>query len=131
MTSRLSQANQYRLSVEVRGEGSLTWQPPRSRRLKLGGRDSAYGIFVQSCERVISRHRHLDEKTIHIHRCKSIQNIFSILLNIMFHAPIGRFSVRINLLFYLFFYRRPIQQLFSFSYRPFVVNTFSTGLVGY
>ena len=41
----------------------------------------------------------------------------------------AKISVRINLLFYLFFHRRPIQQLFI-SCRPFVVNTFSTDFVG-
>ena len=42
-----------------------------------------------------------------------------------------KISVTINLLFYLFFHRRPIQHLLFLSCRYFVVNTtFSTGLEG-
>ena len=58
---------------------------------------------------------------------------FSILLNIMFHAQIGKISVRINLLFYLFFTVVPFNTFVFLFYRPFVVNTtFSTtkGLQG-
>ena len=36
----------------------------------------------------------------------------SILLNIIFLCTDGKISVRINLLFYLFFHRRPIQHLY-------------------
>ena len=51
----------------------------------------------------------------------------SMLLNIMFHALMGRFHLE---LFYLFFHRRPTHKLWFLSCRPFVVNaTFSTGLV--
>ena len=52
-----------------------------------------------------------------------------ILLNIMFHALMGRFHLE---LFYLFFHRRPTHKLCFLSCRPFVIiATFSTGLVVY
>ena len=49
----------------------------------------------------------------------------------MFHAPMGRFQLELIYCFTFIFHRRPIQHLYVFSCRPFVVNkTFSTGLVG-
>ena len=62
-------------------------------------------------------------------KCFYWLNILKLLLNITFYLPMVKISFRVNLLFDLFFHRRPIQQLFL-SCRPFVVNTFSTGLVG-
>ena len=57
--------------------------------------------------------------------------IYHTLLTFKYHVSCtdGKISVRIDLLFYLFFHRHPIQVVFL-SCRPFVVNTtFSTGLV--
>ena len=59
----------------------------------------------------------------------------SFILNYIFKYHVsctdGKISVRINLLFCLFFHRCPIQQLCVSFLRPFVVNTtFSTGIVG-
>ena len=59
----------------------------------------------------------------------SIRQTISILLYIMFHALMGKISVRTIYFYYLFFHRHPTQQLCSLSCRPFVVNaTFSTYL---
>ena len=55
----------------------------------------------------------------------------SILLNIMFHAPIGRFQLELIYYFIYFSALVPYNICVLFSCRPFVVNTtFSTGLVG-
>ena len=51
-----------------------------------------------------------------------------ILLNIMFHVPMGRF-VRINSFTY-FSTVVPSNSCVFLSCRPFIVNTFLTGLVG-
>jgi hypothetical protein len=52
------------------------------------------------------------------------------LLNIMFHAPMGRFQLEL-ISYFTIFYRRPIQYLCFPPCMSFVVNTtFSTGLVG-
>ena len=58
---------------------------------------------------------------------------YNILLNIMFHAPIGRFQLELIYCFTFVFTRRPTPSSICMflSFRPFVViTTFSTGLVG-
>jgi hypothetical protein len=46
----------------------------------------------------------------------------------MFHAPMGRFQLK--LIYCFIFHPRRIQYMLFLSCRPFVVITFSTGLVG-
>ena len=56
----------------------------------------------------------------------------TILLNIMFHAPIGRFQLELIYYFTYFSTVVPSNSCVFLSCRPFVVNmTFSTGLVGF
>ena len=56
----------------------------------------------------------------------------SILLNIMFHAPMGRFQLEVIYYFFTYFSTVvPSNFCVSLSCRPFIVNTtFSTGIVG-
>ena len=69
-------------------------------------------------------------------RCRSGQedgeaSSGSILLNIMFHAPIGRFQLELMYYFTYFSTVNPSNSCMFLSCRPFVVNiTFSTGLMG-
>ena len=61
----------------------------------------------------------------------SYVNIFKILLNIMFHAPMGRFQLELIYYFTYFPTVLPSNICVFLSCRPFVVNiTFSTGLLG-
>ena len=53
-----------------------------------------------------------------------------ILLNIMYHAPMGRFQLQLIYYFTYFSTVVPCNICVFLSCRPFVVNTFSTGLVG-
>ena len=46
-----------------------------------------------------------ENKTLGTERHESIDT----LLNIMFHAPMGRFQLELIYFYYLFFHRRPIQ----------------------
>ena len=55
----------------------------------------------------------------------------STLLNIIFHAPMERFQLELIYYFTYFSTVVPSNSCVFLSCRPYVVNTFSTGLVAY
>ena len=60
------------------------------------------------------------------------EGLKSILLNIMFHALMGRFQLELFIFNTHFFYRRPTHKLCFLFCMPFVVNTtFSTGFFSF
>ena len=62
---------------------------------------------------------------------KTYETRFSVLLNIMFHALMGKFQLELFIFITYFSTVFPFNKLCFLSCRPFVVNaTFLTGLVG-